>query len=378
MRSVFRDLSDITENPIVRKTTEKSGLSVEELIFLFRTHQLKKVQGVGEKTYAELKSIFADFVSEDYWYIAFPYCNKNADFPWWFMDNEGYELFFTHPSVLKDLKAATQDFCSMQEYYGRLLKAIYPRGLSVHEITEEFNITRHQVEHLRLKAWKKLRSFLRKRGIAVDDSLGLYALGYTPETLFVEICDMTRAGIDVFYTIRIDSEKDINKKIVSFFKDNRQKLQKLDKIRELPWGECYRFYDENRTLRTYYSRIYLDLAEMAKKLNPSLFSDISHLSAAERLSVVFRGRREYNELYKKCKKVQYEIPSFFVVPDTPIEQLNLSARAYNGLKRAGINTLGDISSLSRDQLLEIKNLGNKSVDEICNTVKSFGYVIEDA
>jgi DNA-directed RNA polymerase subunit alpha len=53
-----------------------------------------------------------------------------------------------------------------------------------------------------------------------------------------------------------------------------------------------------------------------------------------------------------------------------IEELELSVRAYNCLKRANIHTLSDLLQYSADDLLEFKNFGQKSADEVCERVKA--------
>jgi len=50
--------------------------------------------------------------------------------------------------------------------------------------------------------------------------------------------------------------------------------------------------------------------------------------------------------------------------DTPIEELDLSVRTYNNLKRAGIYTIGRVATKTRSDLLDIRNMGSKHVDEI--------------
>lgn len=47
-----------------------------------------------------------------------------------------------------------------------------------------------------------------------------------------------------------------------------------------------------------------------------------------------------------------------------IEVLNLSVRAYNCLKRAGINTVGQLNGMSRDDLVKIRNMGPKQAEEV--------------
>nr|WKK50228.1 RNA polymerase alpha subunit [Ochrosphaera neapolitana] len=56
------------------------------------------------------------------------------------------------------------------------------------------------------------------------------------------------------------------------------------------------------------------------------------------------------------------------INSTLIEELELSVRAYNCLKRANIHTLGDLLKYSQDDLLEFKNFGQKSAGEVCDNL----------
>ena len=47
-----------------------------------------------------------------------------------------------------------------------------------------------------------------------------------------------------------------------------------------------------------------------------------------------------------------------------IEELDLSVRSNNCLRRAGINTVGDLINKSEDDLKKVRNLGTKSLEEI--------------
>jgi DNA-directed RNA polymerase subunit alpha len=53
-----------------------------------------------------------------------------------------------------------------------------------------------------------------------------------------------------------------------------------------------------------------------------------------------------------------------------IEELQLSVRAYNCLKKARINTVGDLLQYSPEKLKELKNFGRKSADEVFSTLKN--------
>ena len=52
-----------------------------------------------------------------------------------------------------------------------------------------------------------------------------------------------------------------------------------------------------------------------------------------------------------------------------IEELQLSVRAYNCLKRAQINSISDLLDYSQEELLEIKNFGQKSAEEVIDALK---------
>lgn len=58
--------------------------------------------------------------------------------------------------------------------------------------------------------------------------------------------------------------------------------------------------------------------------------------------------------------------------DLTIDDLELSVRSYNCLKRAGINTLQDLISKSEDEMMKVRNLGRKSLDEVIEKLHSMG------
>lgn len=63
---------------------------------------------------------------------------------------------------------------------------------------------------------------------------------------------------------------------------------------------------------------------------------------------------------------------------TPIEDLDLTVRSYNCLKREGINTVSELIALSEDQLMNIRNFGSKSVDEVREKLAGLGLRFKDA
>ena len=63
--------------------------------------------------------------------------------------------------------------------------------------------------------------------------------------------------------------------------------------------------------------------------------------------------------------------------NTPIEDLNLSVRAYNCLKRSGLMTVGQVLEKTEDELLGLRNFGRKSYDELRERLIELGYIDPD-
>ncbi len=58
--------------------------------------------------------------------------------------------------------------------------------------------------------------------------------------------------------------------------------------------------------------------------------------------------------------------------DTVIEDLDFSVRTYNCLKRAGINTVGDLVARTEDDMMKVRNLGKKSLEEVILKLEELG------
>ena len=61
-------------------------------------------------------------------------------------------------------------------------------------------------------------------------------------------------------------------------------------------------------------------------------------------------------------QTSFQIPQ--KIYDTPIEELDLTVRAYNCLKRSGLTKVGQVLTMSREDLLAVRNFGEKSLDEL--------------
>ncbi len=63
------------------------------------------------------------------------------------------------------------------------------------------------------------------------------------------------------------------------------------------------------------------------------------------------------------------------VLEMTIEELDLSVRSFNCLKRAGINTVEDLISKTQDDMMKVRNLGHKSLEEVINKLDTMGLAL---
>ena len=64
------------------------------------------------------------------------------------------------------------------------------------------------------------------------------------------------------------------------------------------------------------------------------------------------------------------------VLEMTVEELDLSVRSYNCLKRAGINTVQELATKSMDDMMKVRNLGKKSLEEVERKLKELGLALK--
>ena len=63
--------------------------------------------------------------------------------------------------------------------------------------------------------------------------------------------------------------------------------------------------------------------------------------------------------------------------DMSIDELELSVRSYNCLKRANINTVKELCNKTQDEMMKVRNLGRKSLEEVQQKLKELGLTFND-
>lgn len=105
------------------------------------------------------------------------------------------------------------------------------------------------------------------------------------------------------------------------------------------------------------------------------------ISAKEGISLGAKVLTEHLNLFVDLSGETYASDSIMVEKDDKgkekvlemtIEELDLSVRSFNCLKRAGINTVEDLINKSADDMMKVRNLGRKSLEEVVNKLDSLG------
>ena len=126
--------------------------------------------------------------------------------------------------------------------------------------------------------------------------------------------------------------------------------------------------------RTDFDKLVLDV-----ETKPSILPRDAVASAAHTLTELFGLARELNV---EAEGIEIGPTPVEAVLSTelsmPIEDLDLSVRSYNCLKREGINSVAELVALSETQLMNIRNFGQKSVDEVRDKLISLGLSLKDS
>ncbi len=121
------------------------------------------------------------------------------------------------------------------------------------------------------------------------------------------------------------------------------------------------------------------------KLTMDIWTD-GRLSPDEALGLAARIMSEHLSLFINMSDTARDTEVLIDQPEDtmdrvlemPIEELDLSVRSYNCLKRAGINTVQELILRSEDEMLKVRNLGKKSLNEVRGKLSDLGLSMRDS
>ena len=200
-------------------------------------------------------------------------------------------------------------------------------------------IIRHTGENLKMKSWKEPYpknliltiqvTSAREIQLPVDD-----------------ITDDVKAGLD--YALSTLSERE--QKILRLRYQERLSLREIG-VEIGVTTECVRGLE----------------AKILRKLrHPRILGNIKYGKCG------FEAFLAQREAEKAEEKRQAEASYELFLQTTTLEQLDLTIRSFNCLKKRGCDTLGDVAKLTKEEIANTKGLGKKSILEIAEKLRSIG------
>lgn len=205
-------------------------------------------------------------------------------------------------------------------------KVIYTRfydGLTLEQTGKVFNITRERIRQIEVKAIRKLTQHLywffkskyAKKIFTINDLIDFTKIHES------RIEKIIRLTMSIERVIHLDEYQTNKAKL--YFKDN--------KLENLADNDIIQYFKEN----------------------PLEFHNFLKI------------------LYVETDATENNVIKYATNKKAPIESYVWSFRAYNCLKRKGINTFEDFNNFSLEELMNIRNLGRKSFNEIITNIRAF-------
>ena len=122
-----------------------------------------------------------------------------------------------------------------------------------------------------------------------------------------------------------------------------------------------------------------DLLTLDVWTNGSIKATNALSMAAKFLDEHFSIIEDLNTLIKESENMtQKEEPVVNSKLDRKIEDLDLSVRSYNCLKRANINTVGELTQKTEEEMMKVRNLGRKSLKEVVQKLREIGLDLKNS
>lgn len=134
----------------------------------------------------------------------------------------------------------------------------------------------------------------------------------------------------------------------------------------------YTMEDINVSEDEQYERLVLDIWTN-KTVNPKDALSIAAKIFTEHLNLFIDLTDSVNAMEIMVEKEQDEKEK---VLEMTIEELDLSVRSYNCLKRAYINTVQELTSKTEDEMMKVRNLGKKSLEEVIHKLHELGFSLK--
>ncbi len=200
--------------------------------------------------------------------------------------------------------------------------------------------------------------------------------------LSIRVTDKQMAGIEYVLTLLTDEESAVitgtyrdKKEVAQIVKENHSsregvRLTKERALRKLRMPAWMHIVEEGPDVLVDYQK----KREQLRTLSDEYAKQITVLTKdKELLQLVLEGNptpeaiKAYTDAAKRRESLMHE----------SIEELQLTVRSYNCLKRAGYEYIGQLLGISKKKLAMVRNLGEKSMQEVIERLREYDIIVED-
>ena len=298
--------------------------------------------------------------------------------------------------ILETLESKEREMFSL--YYG----LIDGKTQTLEQISKQYYITKERVRQILVRALRKLKYPARINAYMVltDKELGY---DQTKRKINEETC-LKLLVPQILETLTILKNKKLSEikqerydALSDQEKDADRILQRLLQmsLKEFIQAANITGLDPDKTLGILSENIPLTYISIGSIISIKKSTLIEHdlqtlIDEIEKIGLHFEEESEYIEDFnKKCyasmceiglEKVKELCPTTYRGATTALkiklDDLNFSVRTYNCLKRAGINTVEDLINKSEEDMMKVRNLGRKSLEEVIAKLDSFGFTLK--
>lgn len=217
-------------------------------------------------------------------------------------------------------------------------------------------------------------AYLRKTGAGQVTAADIQAPAgveiHNPELVIATLNDKARFEL----TLTIERGRGYVSSVQNRSESNETGNIPIDSIYSPVLKVTYRVEATRAGERTDFDKLIVDV-----ETKPAILPRDAFASAGRTLTELFGLARELNSAAEGIEIGPAPVDAILSAElSVPIEDLDLSVRSYNCLKREGINTVSELVALSETQLMNIRNFGQKSVDEVKDKLVELGLSLKDS
>lgn len=254
---------------------------------------------------------------------------------------------------------------------------------SLEDLCQEFGVTRERVRQIEAKALRKLRNPSRSRKFKPFTFEELKENKYVSDEEIELLSDLENDILksNLIFKHDLIDDLDLGKDRFDVIRDIQEEIktrtekEKEQKVQNMAKNDIA-IEEFDFSIRTF---------NCLKRFGINTINQLASLSEEDIMEIRNLGRHGAEEVISKLEERGIKLGELDETTEEIIDKkavgiidIDLSVRSFNCLRRAGIETLADLENLTYEELMKIRNVNQKSLEEIVSKAKRYGITFEDA